>query len=140
MGDLDDPAFARLFGRLADKRVVLLGESSHGTAEFYRARARITEHPIRHHGFTIVAVETNWPDALSIDRYVRDRPAAVARRPPFSRFPTWMGRNTEMLDFIERLHAWLAASSRGLWPAPARRRKLPRRRAQRQAGSRTPSW
>ena len=61
--DLDDPAFRRLFDRFADRRVVLLGEASHGTSEFYRARAAITRRLIEDHGFTIVAVEADWPDA-----------------------------------------------------------------------------
>ena len=54
--DCDAPAFGNLFERFADRRVVLLGEASHGTAEFYRARAAITRRLIEHHGFTIVAV------------------------------------------------------------------------------------
>ena len=57
----DDPAFGRLFDRFADRRVVLLGRASHGTSEFYRARAAITRHLIEHHGYTIVAVEADWP-------------------------------------------------------------------------------
>src|SRR3954465_15606192 len=61
--DLDDPAFRRLFDRFADRRVVLLGKASHGTSEFYRARAAITHRLIEDHGFTIVAVEADWPDA-----------------------------------------------------------------------------
>src|SRR5919107_1075981 len=70
----DDPAFGRLFDRWGDRRVVLLGEASHGTAEFYRARAAITRHLIEHHGFDVVAVEADWPDAAVLDAYVRDRP------------------------------------------------------------------
>ena len=77
--DFDDPAFARLFDRFADRRVVLLGEASHGTSEFYRARAAITQHLIARHGFTIVAVEADWPDAAAVDRHVRHRPAPAAR-------------------------------------------------------------
>ncbi|WNO53817.1 protein-L-isoaspartate(D-aspartate) O-methyltransferase [Stakelama saccharophila] len=99
--DFDDPAFGRLFDRFADRRVVLLGEASHGTAEFYRARAAITRHLIEHHGFTIVAVEADWPDASTVDRYVRHRPARARAEPPFQRFPTWMWRNTEVRALIE---------------------------------------
>ena len=73
--DLDDIAFGRLFDRFADRRVILLGEATHGTSEFYRARAAITRHLIQEHGFTIVAVEGDWPDAAAFDRYVRHRPA-----------------------------------------------------------------
>jgi protein-L-isoaspartate(D-aspartate) O-methyltransferase len=98
--DLDDPAFGRFFDRFADQRVVLLGEASHGTSEFYRARAAITRHLIRAHGFTIVAVEADWPDAAVVDRYVRLRPGPDRAEPPFQRFPTWMWRNTDIADLI----------------------------------------
>lgn len=101
--EIEDPAFAPLFDRAAEARVVLLGEASHGTSEFYRARARITERLIRAHGFNIVAVEADWPDAAAIDRYVRHRPPAQAPERPFARFPTWMWRNVEVRDFTEWL-------------------------------------
>src|SRR5215204_5755302 len=99
--DLDEPAFGRLFDRFANRRVVLLGEASHGTSEFYRARAAITRRLIEEHGFTIVAVEADWPDAAAIDGYVRDRPARERAEPPFQRFPTWMWRNSETAALIE---------------------------------------
>jgi erythromycin esterase-like protein len=98
--DLDDPAFGRLFDRFADRRVVLLGEASHGTAEFYRARAAITRRLIVEHGFSIVAVEADWPDAASVDRYVRHRPVPSGGELPFRRFPTWMWRNTEVAALV----------------------------------------
>ncbi|AJG13986.1 erythromycin esterase [Pseudomonas plecoglossicida] len=66
--DLDSPAFAALFDRYADARVVMLGEASHGTSEFYRARAAITRRLIEQHGFNIVAVEADWPDAGHVDQ------------------------------------------------------------------------
>src|SRR5881409_241194 len=94
--DFDDPDFGSLFDRFADRRVVLLGEASHGTSEFYRARAAITRHFIAEHGFTIVAVEADWPDAAAVDRYIRHRPAVVRTELPFQRFPTWMWRNTDV--------------------------------------------
>jgi protein-L-isoaspartate(D-aspartate) O-methyltransferase len=93
--DLDDPGFGALFDRFADARVVLLGEASHGTSEFYRARAAITQRLIGEHGFNIVALEADWPDAASIDRYVRGRPKREGEDAPFQRFPTWMWRNTD---------------------------------------------
>jgi len=96
----DDPAFGRLFDRFAGRRVVLLGEASHGTGEFYRARAAITRHLITHHNFTIVAVEADWPDAATIDRYVRHRPHRAGTDKPFQRFPTWMWRNTDIQELI----------------------------------------
>jgi protein-L-isoaspartate(D-aspartate) O-methyltransferase len=104
--DLDDPAFGALFDRFATAKVVLLGEASHGTSEFYRARAAITRRLIEEHGFRIVAVEADWPDAAHLDRYVRDLPAPKHDEPPFRRFPTWMWRNTEVEGFIESLREW----------------------------------
>jgi protein-L-isoaspartate(D-aspartate) O-methyltransferase len=101
----DDPAFGHLFDRFSDRRVVLLGEASHGTSEFYQARAAITKRLIGEHGFTIVAVEADWPDAAAIDRYVRNRPAACSAEPPFQRFPTWMWRNTDVDAFIDWMRA-----------------------------------
>ncbi|TIT46323.1 MAG: erythromycin esterase family protein, partial [Mesorhizobium sp.] len=79
----------------------LLGEASHGTSEFYRARAAITRRLIEKHGFTIVAVEADWPDAAAIDRYVRHRSSRADADPPFQRFPTWMWRNTDVAAFVD---------------------------------------
>ena len=99
---LDDPvAFGRLFDRFADARVVLLGEASHGTSEFYLARAAITRRLVEAHGFSIVAVEADWPDAAAVDRYVRHRSARTGAEPPFQRFPTWMWRNAEVAALID---------------------------------------
>lgn len=98
------PAFAEAFDRFAGHRLVLLGEASHGTREFYLARAAITRRLVERHGFTAVAVEADWPDADVIDRYVRDRPRPRHPDPPFQRFPTWMWRNREMQAFTRWLH------------------------------------
>ncbi|NRP69561.1 Protein-L-isoaspartate O-methyltransferase [Ensifer psoraleae] len=99
--DIDDPAFGRLFDRFSDRRVVLLGEASHGTSEFYRARAAITRRLIEEHGFTIVAAEADWPDAAAVDRYVRHRAPKRGMKAPFLRFPTWMWRNREVMAFVD---------------------------------------
>lgn len=101
--DFDDPAFGAMFDRFANARVVLLGEASHGTSEFYRARAAITRRLIEHHGFTIVAAEADWPDAATIDRYVRHKSAHVGSGPAFRRFPMWMWRNVEVAEFVDWL-------------------------------------
>ncbi|SDY86965.1 protein-L-isoaspartate(D-aspartate) O-methyltransferase [Citreimonas salinaria] len=101
--DVDDPAFGVLFERYGDRRVVLLGEASHGTSEFYRARAAITRHLIENHGFNIVAVEADWPDAAAIDRFARDLAPRDTGEPAFNRFPTWMWRNT----VVEGFSHWL---------------------------------
>src|SRR5207253_311521 len=92
--------------RFAKARVVMLGEASHGTAEFYRARAAITRRLIERHGFTIIAAEADWPDAAVIDRHVRHRPPRPRVEPPFRRFPTWMWRNVEVDAFVQWLCAW----------------------------------
>ncbi|MGA3303014.1 MAG: erythromycin esterase family protein [Methylovirgula sp.] len=102
----DVASFGQAFDRFGDAKVVLLGEASHGTSEFYRARATITKRLIEQHGFTIVAVEADWPDAASIDRYIRHGPAVTAPEPPFARFPTWMWRNLEMVAFTSWLRGY----------------------------------
>ena len=93
-----------LMDRIGDSQVVLLGEASHGTSEFYRMRARITSELIRTRGFTAVAVEADWPDAARIDSYVRHRAPSGPRFEAFSRFPTWMWRNREVREFVHWLH------------------------------------
>lgn len=108
----DDAGFGAAFDRFADRRVVLLGEASHGTSEFYRARAAITRRLIERHGFTIVAVEADWPDAAAVDRRVRGKPARTGEPAPFQRFPTWMWRNAEMGQFL----AWLRDHNAGRRP------------------------
>jgi erythromycin esterase-like protein len=101
--DIDDPRFGAAFDRFGEARVVLLGEASHGTSEFYRARAAISRRLIERHGFNIVAVEADWPDAATIDRYVRHRPWREDAFNAFERFPTWMWRNTDVDAFIRWL-------------------------------------
>lgn len=106
---IDDPAFAEAFDSFANARVIMLGEASHGTSEFYRARAAISRRLIERHGFNIVAVEADWPDAAAIDRYVRHRPHREGEDAPFQRFPTWMWRNEEVDAFIR----WLRTHNDG---------------------------
>jgi erythromycin esterase-like protein len=98
--DIDDDGFGALFDRFGDARVVCLGEASHGTSEFYRARAAISRRLIERHGFNIVAVEGDWPDCATIDRYVRHRPWREGELKAFERFPTWMWRNQEFDGFV----------------------------------------
>jgi erythromycin esterase-like protein len=91
---------------IGDARVVLLGEASHGTHEFYRERARISRRLIKEKGFAAVAVEADWPDAYRVNRWVRgageDRTALEALG-GFQRFPRWMWRNRDVLEFVEWL-------------------------------------
>jgi erythromycin esterase-like protein len=93
-----------LLDRIGDARLVLIGEASHGTSEFYRIRAEITKALIEKKNFNFVAVEADWPDAYRIHDFVthkeRDEPHDWEA---FSRFPTWMWRNHEVLDFIHWL-------------------------------------
>ena len=115
--DFGDTAFGRLFDRYADRRIVMLGEASHGTSEFYRARDAITRHLIAEHGFNIIAVEADWPDAAAIDRHVRLRETSARPAPaPFQRFPTWMWRNTDVVRFVE----WLQQHNEGRSAASGR--------------------
>lgn len=85
------------------KHVVLIGEASHGTHEFYRLRAELTKRLITEKGFGAVAAEADWPDSLRVNRFVRglgDDPDAVDALGGFERFPSWMWRNADVLDFV----------------------------------------
>ena len=106
--EIDDAAFGSFFDRFADARVVCLGEASHGTSEFYSARAAISRRLIERHGFNVVAVEADWPDAATIDRYVRHRPWREGEMKAFERFPLWMWRNHEFDGFVR----WLRQHNR----------------------------
>lgn len=104
------PGLLELIG---NARLVLIGEASHGTHEFYLERARLTRRLITGHGCTAVVAEADWPDALRVDRYVRargDDPDAEAALSGFERFPAWMWRNTVMRDFVE----WLREHNRSV--------------------------
>jgi protein-L-isoaspartate(D-aspartate) O-methyltransferase len=105
---IEDAALDELLERIGDARVVLLGEATHGTSEFYRMRTRITQELVLRRGFRAVAVEADWPDAAAVDRYVRGRPPRPRRWTPFARFPTWMWRNRETEQLIEWLRAYNA--------------------------------
>lgn len=88
---------------IGDARLVLLGEASHGTHEFYRERARVTKRLILEKGFTGIAVEADWPDAYRVNCYLQgeDNDAdAVEALSGFRRFPAWMWRNADVLDSL----------------------------------------
>jgi erythromycin esterase-like protein len=99
--------YDRLLELAGNARVVLLGEASHGTREFYRERARITRRLVEEKEFAAIAVEADWPDANRVNRWVRwagnDR-TGIDALGDFRRFPRWMWRNREVLDFVEWLH------------------------------------
>ena len=113
-GEPDD--FAPLLARIGEARFVLIGEASHGTHEFYRIRSEITKLLIRTKGFTAVAVEADWPDAYRVNQYVRGGAKdadAVEALGGFRRFPQWMWRNADVLDFVGWLRAHNDAASGG---------------------------
>ena len=101
---IDEADLGSLLERVGDCSVVLLGEASHGTSEFYAFRDRLTRELILRKGFRAVAVEADWPDAARIDAHVRHRPPSPPPFVAFSRFPTWMWRNREMSRFVDWLH------------------------------------
>lgn len=104
--DLDQTnAFGAQFDRFADARIVLLGEATHGTAEFYRARAAITRRLVEQHGFRILAIEGDWPDTAELDRYVRAH-GKWGERSAFVNFPRWMWRNREFAALLAHLRRW----------------------------------
>jgi protein-L-isoaspartate(D-aspartate) O-methyltransferase len=117
--DIDSAPVGPLLERIGNARLVLLGEASHGTAEFYRMRARITRALIEQKGFTVVALEADWPDAARVDRYIRGFPPPAAQSSAFARFPTWMWRNAEFGRFVEWLRQWNTDH-----PAPERQVRL----------------
>jgi erythromycin esterase-like protein len=95
-----------LLESIGDARVVLLGEASHGTHQFYQSRAHITQRLILEKGFSAIAVEADWPDAWRVNRYVQSDSTdqdALQSLSGFKRFPAWMWRNVDVLEFI----AWL---------------------------------
>lgn len=104
--DESSRGYERLLEKIGDARFVLLGEASHGTHEFHRERALVTQRLIVHKGFDAVAVEADWPDAHRVHRYIRGH--GTDRTPEdalgsFTRFPRWMWRNTDVRDFV----SWL---------------------------------
>jgi putative phosphoribosyl transferase len=107
-GSVDDADLDALLDRIGDARVVCLGEATHGTSEFYRLRARITQALVERKGFRIVAAEADWPDAERVDAYIRHREPREREWEAFARFPTWMWRNEEIADLVEGLRDWNA--------------------------------
>lgn len=107
-GAADFDPFVELVG---DARIVLLGEATHGTSEFYTTRARLTERLIREKGFSFVAIEGDWPDASRANWFAQGglgTPAEALRG--FKRFPAWMWRNHPVCDFLD----WLRRFNSGL--------------------------
>jgi protein-L-isoaspartate(D-aspartate) O-methyltransferase len=106
--DLESADLGPLLERIGDARVVLIGEATHGTSEFYRMRARISRELITRGGFSFVAIEGDWPDAARVDHYVRHADTPPSEWTAFARFPTWMWRNRETRAFVDWMHAYNA--------------------------------
>ncbi|HUW97551.1 MAG TPA: erythromycin esterase family protein [Acidiferrobacter sp.] len=113
--DESDRDYDHLLADVAGRRFVLLGEATHGTKDFYRMRAAITRRLIAEQGFGAVAIEGDWPDVWRVNRYVQGDgdDAAESALSDFARFPRWMWRNQEMLEFI----VWLRSHNAALPPA-----------------------
>ena len=112
-GDPHD--YDALIDAIGDAGFVLIGEATHGTHEFHRERARITQRLIVEHGFTAVAVEADWPDACRVNRYIRGYSgdsSAVEALDDFGRFPVWMWRNTDVVNFV----SWLRSHNETIPP------------------------
>ena len=101
---------APLLERIGNSQVVLIGEATHGTSEFYRMRNRITMELILKKGFKFVAIEGDWPDAARIDHFVRHFEFPPSEWTAFARFPTWMWRNNEVREFVD----WLRIHNAGI--------------------------
>ncbi len=102
---IDSVNLEPMLRRIGNARLVLLGESTHGTSEFYRMRERITRELIEKKGFAFVAIEGDWPDAARIDHYVRHSKVPPSEWTAFARFPVWMWRNREVREFVDWLRA-----------------------------------
>ncbi|HJV51126.1 MAG TPA: erythromycin esterase family protein [Noviherbaspirillum sp.] len=107
-----------IIDRIGDASIVLLGEATHGTREFYRARAEISKRLIAEKGFDAIAVEADWPDALRVSRFVQGSSRYHAKLPAampdmladealgnFQRFPQWMWRNTDIVALVDWLRS-----------------------------------
>jgi protein-L-isoaspartate(D-aspartate) O-methyltransferase len=112
---IDTVDLGPLLDRIGEARVVLLGEATHGTSEFYRMRERISRALIEQKGFSFVAIEGDWPDAARVDHYVRHAAYPPSEWTAFARFPVWMWRNVEVRGFVD----WLREHNSGL-PASQR--------------------
>lgn len=106
--DIEGMPIDAFLERVGDARVVLLGEASHGSAEFYEARTRLTRALVEEKGFTIVAAEADWPDAAIMNRWVHDREQPEDFVAPFRRFPTWMWGNEQVVELL----AWMREHNR----------------------------
>ncbi|GBG83615.1 hypothetical protein CBR_g37419 [Chara braunii] len=104
----EDKRYGAVLDKIGDASIVLIGEATHGTHQFYRARAELTQQLIEEKGFNTVAVEADWPDAYRVHRYVQQQSkdtCAERALVDFQRFPAWTSRNTDVVRFVEWLRA-----------------------------------
>lgn len=104
--DIESVDLEPLLRRIGAARVVLLGEATHGTSEFYRMRERISRELIERRGFSFIAIEGDWPDAARVDHYVRHAQYRPSEWTAFARFPVWMWRNEEVRGFVDWLRSY----------------------------------
>jgi protein-L-isoaspartate(D-aspartate) O-methyltransferase len=103
---IEEAPLDRSLDRIGDAKLVLIGEATHGTSEFYRMRERISRELIAKKGFDFVAIEGDWPDAAKVDHYVRHFEYPPTEWTAFARFPTWMWRNNEVRAFVDWLREY----------------------------------
>ena len=125
LSHLSSSGYAHLRASIGSARIVMLGEATHGTEEFYRHRAAITQRLLEDDAFDFVAVEGDWPDCYRVNRFIHARPPPLAGGAPpdptadaalgdFLRFPKWMWRNGAVRDYVDWARAFndrLAAST-----------------------------
>ena len=112
-----DADYDSLVAMAGEAQCVLIGEASHGTREFYAIRAALTRRLIEEKGFRAVALEADWPDSFRVHRFVTGRSddtRASEALNDFRRFPSWMWRNTVVVDFVEWLGQWNARNKDNL--------------------------
>ena len=107
--NLEKPDLSSLLGRIGNARVVMLGESTHGTKEFYELRAKITMSLIREKGFQLVALEADWPDAEVVNDFIHGKRESWET---FRRFPEWMWRNTSFTHLVNELKTHNSSEAR----------------------------
>jgi erythromycin esterase-like protein len=105
-----DPNFDSIMDAIGDSEIVMIGEASHGTHEYYKIRAELTKRLIEEKNFNFVTVEADWPDTYRINRYVQNgkysESSPEESLQDFKRFPYWMWKNTAVLDFIKWLRSF----------------------------------
>ncbi len=98
---------------IGDAKIVLLGEASHGTSEFYTVRAELSKRLIEEKGFTIITVEGDWPASQAVNSYIKGYDHQTSSKEvleSYKRWPTWMWANEEIVEFI----TWLKQFNEGM--------------------------